>query len=183
MAAALTRRIVVCDDLLNDERYAPWRDAVAMSGLTRTIAVPLIWKDRLFGVLNAYAEQDTRFDESEAGLLEEFASDVALGLGVIAMEAGRTSAQQAIARLTRQNKMILSSSGDLIGSHSHSVMHHSRIDGNPYPEVDCPTEKALLDGLASRVIGEVFWRKNGTSLAVEYASNPILENGRITGEE
>jgi putative nucleotidyltransferase with HDIG domain len=60
-------------------------------------------------------------------------------------------------------------------------MHHSRVDGRAYPEEDCPTTKALIDGLASRVSDEVFWRQDGTSFPVEYASTPIREDGRITG--
>ncbi len=70
---------------------------------------------------------------------------------------------------------------ELLGQNSHRIWHHTRPDGSPYPETDCPIYAACQDGKMHRVSTEVFWRKDGRPLAVEYASRPIFDQGRITG--
>ena len=42
-------------------------------------------------------------------------------------------------------------------------------------------EAALADGTARRVTDEVFWRKDGTSFAVEIRHHADRENGAIIG--
>jgi PAS domain S-box-containing protein len=71
---------------------------------------------------------------------------------------------------------------ELLGKHSHSIWHHTKEDGSPYPEEECPIYDAFRKGVVNqRVRDEVFWRKNGTSFPVAYTSTPIMEDGRITG--
>jgi len=66
--------------------------------------------------------------------------------------------------------------GELVGNDQHSIIHHSRADGTPYPIEDCPIHISLHDGKAHKRDDEVFWRKDGTSFQVEYASSPLLDN-------
>jgi PAS domain S-box-containing protein len=70
---------------------------------------------------------------------------------------------------------------DVIGQPLHDIHHHSHADGRPYPREQCPIYRAIRDGLVHRADNEVFWRTDGSSLAVEYTSTPILEDGEITG--
>jgi PAS domain S-box-containing protein len=71
---------------------------------------------------------------------------------------------------------------DLIGKPAHCTMHHSRPDGTPYSQDECPIYATLKDGLVRQVTDEVFWRKDGTSFPVEYTSTPLRdEDGRIAG--
>ncbi|MGH9396283.1 MAG: PAS domain S-box protein [Terriglobia bacterium] len=47
---------------------------------------------------------------------------------------------------------------------------------------DCPIQAALRDGMAHHVDGEVFTRKDGATIAVDFVATPILsETGRILG--
>jgi len=69
----------------------------------------------------------------------------------------------------------------LIGKHSHSLWHHTKADGSPYPLEDCPIYATCKDGKVHHGTDEVFWRKDGISFPVEYASTPILEGGKISG--
>ena len=64
--AALTRRSVICPDMLNDERYTPWKEDVELAGLHGTIALPLLHEDRLFGVLCVYFDLVSLFDADDA---------------------------------------------------------------------------------------------------------------------
>jgi PAS domain S-box-containing protein len=121
----------------------------------------------------------------------------------------RKKAEETIARLSHQNELILNSAGEgifgldlhgnhtfvnpsaarmlgyeteeLIGKPSHTTWHHTRRDGSPYPEKDCPIYAAYKNGLVYHVGDEIFWKKNGTSFFVEYTSTPIFENGALAG--
>jgi PAS domain S-box-containing protein len=70
---------------------------------------------------------------------------------------------------------------ELIGRPSHSLWHHSKPDGTPYPLEECKIYATYRDGTAQHSADEVFWRKNGTCFPVEYDSTPIHENGQVTG--
>ena len=71
---------------------------------------------------------------------------------------------------------------DLLNQPQHDIIHHSHPDGTPYPVTECPIYAAFSDGAVHRVDNEVFWRKDGTGLPVEYVSTPMRdEDGRLTG--
>jgi PAS domain S-box-containing protein len=70
-------------------------------------------------------------------------------------------------------KMIGWKPDELIGLHQHSVLHHSKNDGSPYPVTECPIYATFHDGNVHLVENEVFWRKDGSSFPVEYTSTPI----------
>ena len=121
----------------------------------------------------------------------------------------RRKAENTLEQLSRQNELILNSAGEgifgldlngnltfvnsaaaqmlgyrvreIIGKHGHNIWHHSRADGSPYPEAECPLCAACKDGIIRRMKNEVFWKKDGTSFPVAYTSTPILEGGKLIG--
>ena len=116
---------------------------------------------------------------------------------------------EAIAKLHRENQLILDSAGEgihgvgldgnttfvnpaaakmlgheveeLLGIPIHDTVHHTRPDGTPYPKDTCPMYIALTEGNVCQGDTEVFWRKDGTSFPVEFTSTPILEDGKVAG--
>jgi PAS domain S-box-containing protein len=78
-------------------------------------------------------------------------------------------------------KMLGYEAEELIGRPSHSTWHHTKPDGSPYPKEECQIYTSFLDGAVHRSSIEVFWRKDGTSFPVEYASTPIYEQSRLVG--
>jgi formate hydrogenlyase transcriptional activator len=70
---------------------------------------------------------------------------------------------------------------ELISKRGHDVLHHSRLDGTPYPPEECPIYSSFKDGIVRFVDNEVFWRKDGTSFPVNYTSTPIWEDGKPIG--
>jgi len=121
----------------------------------------------------------------------------------------RKRTEEKVARLSQQNILILNSAAegilgvDLQGNHtfvnpaaarmlgyeveellgrpSHSTWHHTKSDGNPYPEEECEIYAAYREGVVHHASNEVFWRKDRTSFPAEYASTPICEEGRLAG--
>src|SRR5215204_3492512 len=70
---------------------------------------------------------------------------------------------------------------ELVGKEIHPIVHHSHHDGRHYPDHDCPIYAAFRDGAVHNVDGEVFWRKDGTPVWVEYTSTPIRDRGVVVG--
>ena len=70
---------------------------------------------------------------------------------------------------------------EIIGHEIHSLIHHSRVEGRPYPLEDCPMHRSLLQGSMSHLDNEVLWRKDGTSFPVEYTSVPVRKNDVVMG--
>jgi PAS domain S-box-containing protein len=70
---------------------------------------------------------------------------------------------------------------ELIGKPAHITLHHTRADGTPYPEHECLIMKTVTDGETRRIFHEVFWRKDGTPLDVEYTCTAIHNKGQPNG--
>ncbi|EKS42364.1 sigma 54-interacting transcriptional regulator [Afipia clevelandensis] len=73
------------------------------------------------------------------------------------------------------------SAEELVGTDIHSKVHHTHPDGRHYPHTDCPIYAAFRDGAVHQVDDEVFWRKDGTPVWVEYTSTPIRDRGVVVG--
>ncbi|MBT5631898.1 MAG: PAS domain-containing protein [Nitrospina sp.] len=70
---------------------------------------------------------------------------------------------------------------ELVGKSQHALIHHSRPDGSTYPKEECLIYSAFAKGVSYRVRDEVFWRKDGTPIPVEYISSPLYEGKTIVG--
>ena len=121
----------------------------------------------------------------------------------------RKRAQEERNRVTRQMEMLLESTGqglygidlqgnctfinratcemvgyrpeEALGRNMHDLVHHHKLDGSFYPVDECPIYRAFRKGQGCRLDTEVIWRSDGTPIAVEYSSFPIVENGKISG--
>lgn len=70
---------------------------------------------------------------------------------------------------------------ELLGKNMHSLFHHSRLDGTPFPDEDCKILQPLKQGMGTYADDEVFWKADGTSFNAEYRSYPQISNGKIIG--
>ena len=122
---------------------------------------------------------------------------------------GQTRAEEELNALSRQHQSILDSVGDgiwgmdlkgrltfvnrsaanllgyapheLQGQDMHTLIHHSRADGTPYPPEERPIFGSLQGDTPLQVDNDVFWRKDGQAIPVEYVACPLVENGRVDG--
>ncbi len=152
---------------------------------------------RLLIALVSLEEQQARQDITEAGNLHRS------GL----MEWKRT--QTFFSELERQNQLILDAAGegiyginadgqttfvnraaqemlgwhaeDLLGHDIHAMIHHHHLDGSAYDHRDCPIYHSFRNERVSRVENEVFWRKDGRPIQVEYVSTPIYDGQVLAG--
>jgi PAS domain S-box-containing protein len=70
---------------------------------------------------------------------------------------------------------------ELLGQKIHYLIHHTRTDGTPYPESECPIVASFGNGQDARSMDELFWKKDGTSFPAEYSSRQIRRHGKIVG--
>jgi|GEM_PF-1207483 len=70
---------------------------------------------------------------------------------------------------------------ELVGQPIHEKVHQAYPDGTHFPLEKCPMHLSGRDGVARSVDDEVFWRKDGSAVQVEYTTTPIRKNGDIVG--
>jgi len=70
---------------------------------------------------------------------------------------------------------------ELVGDLIHDRVHHAHPDGSPYPFEHCPIRKSLITGSRVRRDDEVYWRKDGSRLSVDYTAAPMLSDGTVRG--
>jgi PAS domain S-box-containing protein len=118
-------------------------------------------------------------------------------------------AEEALHMATRQREMILEAVGDgifgidldgrlsfineaganalgyaaveLIGRDMPELLHHSSGDGTAYSKSTSPIFQAMRRCEPIRMRDEVFRRKTGSTIPVEYTATPLMEDGSISG--
>lgn len=70
---------------------------------------------------------------------------------------------------------------DLLGRDIHSIIHHHHLSGEIYHHHDCPIYKSFRFEQVNRIEDEVFWRKDGKPIRVEYISTPIYDHHILAG--
>ena len=118
-------------------------------------------------------------------------------------------AETFFAELERQNQLILNAAGegiygvnadgkttfvnraaqemlgwttqDLLGKDIHSMIHHHHLNGDVYPSQQCPIYRSFRFEQVHRIEDEVFWRKDGKPIRVEYVSTPIYDQKVLAG--
>jgi putative nucleotidyltransferase with HDIG domain len=78
--AVRTDQTQISNDIQNDLRMEPWREAAAKYGYASCIALPLKANGQVIGTLTIYAAEVGAFSPDQVMLLEEMASDLAYGI-------------------------------------------------------------------------------------------------------
>jgi PAS domain S-box-containing protein len=73
------------------------------------------------------------------------------------------------------------SQDEVIGMPIHELIHHTRADGSPYPEIECQINTSLLRNENLHCTDEVFWHSLGVPIFVEYWSRPIVYDEALQG--
>ncbi|MEO0745549.1 MAG: sigma 54-interacting transcriptional regulator, partial [Pseudomonadota bacterium] len=73
------------------------------------------------------------------------------------------------------------SSDDLVGQDLHSIIHGKYLNGEHFPAHKCPIYASFRNDQTVHVDDDVFWRKDGKPILVEYVSTPIYDHGVLAG--
>lgn len=94
--AIQTQEIQVMQNIPGDPTYKPWREQAIERGYKSSAAVPLIYDETLYGVLNVYADRVNAFDEAEVDLLREAGDDMAYALNEAQMREELRQFERAV---------------------------------------------------------------------------------------
>ena len=119
------------------------------------------------------AEAKLRESEAQIRLLLDSAAEAIFGVD---LEERCTFVNRACLDLLGYDKP-----EDLLGLPIHELIHHHYPDGTPYPAEACKALPAQIKGSRVHVDDEVFWRRDGSSFAVEYWSHPIYRGDSLVG--
>lgn len=78
--AIRTGKPAVCQNMLTDPAYAPWREEALRRGYASSIALPLTDEKGTFGTLNIYASEAEAFGPGEVELLRKLAGNLSFGI-------------------------------------------------------------------------------------------------------
>jgi PAS domain S-box-containing protein len=70
---------------------------------------------------------------------------------------------------------------EIEGRPLHGLIHHTRPDGTPYPQSECPLDHALTQNRPIRAHEDVFVRRNGDFFPVLCSASPIVKGGELVG--
>lgn len=98
------------------------------------------------------------------------------GICGVDMHGDATFVNRAVEQITGWSE------NDLIGKNQHELLHHTRADGSSHPAEECPVYATYLDSVPRFVSDDIFWKKDGDSIPVEYSSTPIKDHqGQTVG--
>ena len=78
-------------------------------------------------------------------------------------------------------KMLGYTAEELRGQDIHELIHHSHADGTQHSKANCPILLGMRRREGVRIRDDVFWRKDGTTVPVEYVASPLIDEGAIAG--
>lgn len=153
-----------------ERRLVRWNNSLLRSGVGHVIGVASIGEDI---TEQKRSQESLRQNEERTRLILE-----SVGEGIHGIDRdGKIIFENSAAA-----KLLGYSIDELTRKPAHATMHHSRKDGTPYPVANCTIHATMHDGKIRRVEDEVFWRKDGSSFAVEYTTAPMRDDeNEITG--
>ncbi len=108
--------------------------------------------------------------------LQRIMDSISEGMYGVDMHGNCTFVNNAFLRI-----LGFSNADEVMGKHIHSLIHHSHAGGQPYPAEECLMYQAFRLNQPVHSDKEVFWRKDGVAIPVEYWSHPIEKAGKVIG--
>jgi PAS domain S-box-containing protein len=109
-------------------------------------------------------------------LIRLLLDSTAEGIYGIDLDGNCTFANPACARL-----LGFESVDDLLGRQMHKLIHHTRVNGKPYPVDECRIYQAFRKGEGTHVDDEVMFCADGRPFPAEYWSYPMLRDDEVIG--
>ncbi|MFA7280343.1 MAG: PAS domain S-box protein [Sterolibacterium sp.] len=137
-------------------------------------------KGQLLGLLGISRDiTERKLAEENLASLEERSRLIlgAVGDGIVGLDIeGRMTFANPAAPA-----MLGFSAEELIGQPMHALVHHHYADNSEFPREACSMYLTSVDGQPRTADSEVLWRKDGSSVPVEYSTTPVFKDGALVG--
>jgi len=94
--AIRTGKPVICQNILTDPNFKPWREEAIKRGYASSIALPLLSEGKGFGAVMVYSRVPDGFSKDEVDLLMELADDLAQGIASMRLRSAHGRAEEAL---------------------------------------------------------------------------------------
>ena len=94
--AVRTGKICICEDMIKDPKFTPWREEAIKRGYASSICIPIIDDDKVYGAITIYSMDVNPFSEEEKELLKELSDDIAYGITSIRLRTQKEKSEKAI---------------------------------------------------------------------------------------
>ncbi len=182
----------VCNDILKNADFAPWREDALKRGYASSAVFPLKDGSSVFGALNIYAPEPGAFRGREFELLEELASNLVFGIGT--QRSQQKMKQLATAVETSSDWILITNRAGRIEYVNDAVEH---MTGYTREEVLGKTPGIFKSGRYDAAFYKEMWetllsgntfvgiltnrRKNGELFEIYHTVTPMVDhNNEIT---
>jgi PAS domain S-box-containing protein len=193
---------VICQNMLTDPAFAPWRKGAIERGYASVIAVPFKMGDQDWGEFSIYSRERDAFSEAEVELLTELASDVEFGIQSLRLRAAHDHAQKELMRSREVLALFIENAPVAMAMFDRKMryLHASRrwrieyglgdreLTGvshyEVFPELSEEWKEAHRRGLAGESLsadGDRFERSDGTRQWIRWEIRPWYEAGGSVG--
>jgi len=108
------KRTDICNDIIGRNLWKYWVDNPCKIEFESTIAVPVILKNDVGGILRVFSKEPFYFSEDKVRLLEELAKDISHGITFIRTKLAHNDALKALEESERKYKDLFNSNNDAI---------------------------------------------------------------------
>jgi len=194
------RKTNVCQDIIASGLWKYWHDDPSKMEFKSTIAIPLLYKDALLGLLRVFSEEPFSFKNHEIELLEELANDISYGISVLKSKSEHQKAQKALEESESRYKTLFQNSNDaifladevtgiiidanekaedLLGFESKEIVGIHYLELQPKDAADLYKNIFKNQSLYNKSSSEFYIRtKNGKAIPVHVSSDVIHINGK-----
>ncbi len=163
----------VCNDILENPHFAPWREDALKRGYASSVVFPLRIEASVFGALNIYAQESGAFRGREFELLQQMANDLTFGINTLRSQ--QKMKQLATAVEKSSDWILITDKAGRIEYVNNAVGH---ITGYKKEEVLGKTPRIFKSGRYD----EAFYRQMWETLLSGTTFVGILTNRRKDGE-
>jgi PAS domain S-box-containing protein len=98
-------------DVMNDPRFAPWRDQAAQRGYRSLFAIPLVSSEGTIGSLCIYASEPDAFDDEEQDLMVRLTNDLVFGITALRTREKQKRTAEALRESLEQYRRLAAERG------------------------------------------------------------------------
>ncbi|MCR4336879.1 MAG: GAF domain-containing protein, partial [Candidatus Omnitrophica bacterium] len=124
-----SKRPIAVEDVQTEKRYA-YRELAQKENLTSMVAVPMIVKEKVIGVINVYTKEKHQFDKEEVDVLQVVANQAAVAVENTKLMEETLKAKEALEtrKLIERAKGILIRMNNLSEDAAYKMIHKKSMD-------------------------------------------------------